>query len=79
MKTKLTLLSAIILAGIGSTIALAGHEDHADKPAGKSCCAMKEVAPATPADKDAASGMSCHSNAAVAKEGTVAKPKSCCK
>lgn len=69
MKTKLTLLSAIILAGIGSTIALAGHEDQAvaaAKPAAKSCCAMKESAPATPADKDAASGMSCHSNAPVA-------------
>ena len=82
MKTKLTLLSAVILAGIGSTLALAGHEDHAataDKPAAKSCCAMKETAPATPADKDAASGMSCHSNASAAKEGTTAKPKSCCK
>jgi hypothetical protein len=82
MKTKLTLLSAIILAGIGSTIALAGHEDHAAaaaKPAAKSCCAMKETAPATPADKDADSGMSCHPNAAVAKEGTAAKSKGCCK
>ncbi len=79
MKTKLTLLSAIILAGIGSTLAIAGHEDHAAKPANKSCCAMKETAHATPADKDAASGMSCHSNAPVAKEGTAVKPKSCCK
>lgn len=82
MKTKLTLLSAIILAGIGSTLAIAGQEDQAAaaaKPAAKSCCAVKETAPATPADKDAANGMSCHSNAPAAKEVTAAKPKSCCK
>ncbi len=77
MKTKLTLLSAVILAGIGSTIALAGHKDHAT--AAKNCCARKETAPASPADKDVDSEMSCHPNAAVAKEGTAAKPKSCCK
>jgi hypothetical protein len=82
MKTKLTLLSAIILAGIGFTLAIAGQEDQAAtaaKPAAKICCAMKETAPATPADKDAASGMSCHSDAPVAKEVTAEKPKGCCK
>lgn len=35
------------------------------KPAAKSCCDMKETAPVIPADKDAASGMSFHSNALV--------------
>lgn len=85
MKSKLTLLAAVILAGIGSTVAIAGLDTAtpstpaADKPAAKSCCAMKETAPATSADKDAASGMSCHSNAPAAKEVTAAKSKGCCK
>ncbi len=82
MKIKLTLLSAVILVGIGSTLAIASREDHDatdDKLVATNCCAMKGTAPAVAAEKGAASGMSCHSNATVAKDGTATKPKGCCK
>ncbi|GEM_PF-2088669 len=85
MKTKLALFAALTLIGIGSTRALIGSDANeatpgvtaAEAPATKGCCAMKETAPAKPADKDAAApaGMSCHSappSAAVARKG-------CCK
>lgn len=83
MKTKLALLAAVILAGIGSTAVIAGRDATtpttpvADKPAGMSCCAMGQKLPAKPADKDvpATNDMSCHT-------GTPAAPvarKGCCK
>ncbi len=82
MKMKLTILSAVILVGIGSTLAIASREDHDatdDKPVATNCCAMKGTAPTTPDDKDAAGAMSCHSKAPVAKEGAASNPKGCCK
>lgn len=81
MKTKLTLLAAVILAGIGTSVALDTATPAADKPAGMSCCAKGPKAPAPAADKDtpAATGMSCHSNAAAVKDAAPVKTKSCCK
>lgn len=82
MKTKLTLLAAVILAGIGSTVALAGLDKAApatDKPAGMSCCAKMQTAPTPTADKaaPATTGMSCHANA-TAQDAAPVKTKSCC-
>ena len=81
MKTKLTLLAAVILAGIGTSIALDSTTPAADKPAGMSCCAKGQKAPAPSADKDvpATTGMSCHSNAPAAKDAAPVKAKGCCK
>lgn len=42
------------------------HAAKTQKPAAKSCYAMKETALAIPADKDVASGMSFHSNTPMA-------------
>ena len=73
MKTKLALLAAVILAGIGSTTAIAGKDwnyfpaapkaSEADKPAAMGCCAMGSMDHAKPAEQNAAApaGMSCHS------------------
>lgn len=84
MKTKLTLLAAVILAGIGSSVALA--DPHATTPAGDQhasmkCCAMGQKASAPAADKSApaTTGMSCHPDAGAAKEAAPVKSKSCCK
>ena len=81
MKTKLTLLAAVILAGIGTSIALDTATPAADKPAGMSCCAKMPKAPAPTADKDApaATGMNCHSDAPAAKDAAPVKAKGCCK
>ena len=81
MKTKLTLLAAVILAGVGTSIALDSTTPAADKPAGMSCCAKMPKAPAPTADKDASAttGMSCHSDAPAAKDAAQVKAKSCCK
>lgn len=83
MKSKLTLFAAVILAGIGSTAAIASldADKPADKPAAMSCCAVVKKAPATTADKDApaTTSMSCHANGQTAKESTTAKSKGCCK
>ncbi len=78
MKTKLTLLAAVILAGVGTSIAL--DTATAEKPAAMSCCAKMPKAPAPAADKDApaTTGMSCHSDTAVAKDAAPVK-KGCCK
>ena len=80
MKTKLTLLAAVILAGIGTSVALDTAAPAADKPAGMSCCAKMPQAPAPTADKDApaTTGMSCHANA-TAKDAAPVKAKGCCK
>jgi hypothetical protein len=48
MKTKLTLLAAVILAGVGTSIALDTATPATDKPAGMSCHSD------APAAKDAA-------------------------
>ena len=82
MKTKLTLLAAVILAGIGSTVALAGLDKAVpatDKPAGMSCCAKMQPVPTSTADKaaPATTGMSCHANA-TAQDAAPVKTKSCC-
>lgn len=81
MKMKLTLLAAVLLAGIGTSIALDTATPAADKPAGMSCCAKMPKAPAPTADKDApaTTGMSCHSDAPAAKDAAPVKAKSCCK
>ncbi len=81
MKTKLTLLAAVILAGIGTSIALDTATPAADKPAGMSCCAKMPKAPAPAADKDApaTTGMSCHTDVAATKDAAPVKAKSCCK
>ncbi len=81
MKTKLTLLAAVILAGIGTSIALDTATPAADKPAGMSCCAKGQKAPAPSADKDApaTTGMSCHTDAPAAKDAAPVKAKGCCK
>lgn len=72
MKTKLALLAAVILAGIGSTVAIAGRDTVPpvrEKPAGMSHCDMGNM------KHDQAGGMSCHSG------GQAAAPVkgSCCK
>lgn len=72
MKTKLALLSAVILAGIGSTVAIAGHDTAPpvrDKTANMSHCDMGKM------NHDQAGGMSCHSG------GQAAAPSKggCCK
>ncbi len=81
MKTKLTLLAAVILAGIGTSLALDTATPAADKPAGMSCCAKMPTAPAPTADKDApaTTGMSCHSDAPAAKDAAPVKAEGCCK
>ena len=81
MKSKLTLLAAVILAGIGTSLALDTAAPVADKPAGMSCCAKMQKAPAPATDKDvpASTGMSCHSNAPAAKDAAPVKAKGCCK
>lgn len=81
MKTKLTLLAAVILAGIGTTLALDTVTPAADKPAGMSCCAKMPKAPAPAADKNApaTTAMSCHSDAPAAKDAAPVKAKGCCK
>lgn len=81
MKTKLILLAAVILAGIGTTLALDTATPAADKPAGMSCCAKMPKAPEPAADKaaPATTGMSCHSDAPVAKDAAPVKAKGCCK
>ncbi len=81
MKSKLILLAAVILAGIGTSVALDTATPAADKPAGMSCCPKMPKAPAPTADKDAptTTGMSCHSDAAVAKDAAPVKAKGCCK
>jgi hypothetical protein len=81
MKTKLTLLAAVILAGVGTSIALDTATPATDKPAGMSCCAKMPKAPAPAADKDApaTTGMSCHSDAPAAKDAAPVKAKGCCK
>lgn len=81
MKTKLTLLAAVILAGIGTSIALDTATPAADKPAGMSCCDKMQKAPAPTADKDAPAtpGMICHPDAAAAKDAAPVKAKGCCK
>ena len=80
MKSKLILLAAVILAGIGTSVALDTAAPVADKPAGMSCCAKMPKAPAPAADKDApaTTGMSCHANA-TAKDAAPVKAKGCCK
>jgi hypothetical protein len=80
MKSKLILLAAVILAGIGTSVALDTAAPAADKPAGMSCCAKMPQAPAPTADKDApaTTGMSCHANA-TAKDAAPVKAKGCCK
>ena len=84
MKTKLTLLAAVILAGIGSTVALAGLDSAspaADKPAGMSCCAKSPKVAAATADKEAPAptGMSCHTDKQAAKDSAPVQSKGCCK
>ena len=81
MKTKLTLLAAVILAGVGTSIALDSITPEADKSAGMSCCAKMPKAPAPAADKDvpATTGMSCHLDAVAAKDAAPVKAKGCCK
>lgn len=81
MKTKFTLLAAVILAGIGTSIALDTATPAADKPADMSCCAKmpKASAPTTDKDVPATSGMSCHSDAAATKDAAPVKAKGCCK
>jgi|UniRef100_UPI0037844F44 hypothetical protein len=81
MKTKLTLLAAVILAGIGTSVALDTTAPAADKLAGMSCCAKMPKASAPAADKDAAAttGKSCHLNAPAAKDAATVKAKGCCK
>lgn len=81
MKTKFTLLAAVILAGIGTSIALDIATPATDKPADMSCCAKMSKASAPTPDKDAptASGMSCHSDAAATKDTALMKAKGCCK
>lgn len=78
MKTKLTLLAAVIIAAIASSAALAGRDTPVTpntKPAGMGCCAAapKPSAPAPASEKEtpAPKGMSCHS--------APAATKSCCK
>lgn len=83
MKTKLTLLAAVILAGIGTTVALAGLDTAkptAEQPAGMSCCAKMQKDPATTVDKGtpASAGTSCHSDA-TAKAAVPVKTMGCCK
>lgn len=77
MKMKLTLLAAVILSGIGTSIALDTAATAADKPAGMSCCAMMPKAPAPAADKDATAttGMSCHLDAPAAKDAAPVKAR----
>ncbi len=81
MKSKLTLLAAVILAGIGTSVALDTAAPAADKTAGMSCCAKMLKAPAPAADKDApaTTGMSCHLDAPAAKDAAPVKAKGCCK
>ncbi len=81
MKTKLTLLAAVILAGIGTSFALDAARPASDKPAGMSCCAKVQKAPAPAAEKDvpAATGMSCHPDTPAAKDAAPAKARGCCK
>lgn len=81
MKTKLVLLAALTLIGLGTTRTLIGSDGDkaapsvtaAEASAAKSCCAMKEPAPAK---KDAVTpaGMDCHT----APSSTTAAPKGCC-
>ncbi len=85
MKTKLALLAAVTLIGIGATRAIAGRVGNdfpatpatavADKPAAKGCCGMNQAAAAKPADATASTGMSCHA----AQPGAPVARKSCCK
>ena len=85
MKTKLALLAALTLIGIGSNRALIGRDAYeatpavtaVQAPAAKSCCAMREKPPAKPADKDAAApaGTSCDA----AKPSAAVAKKVCCK
>lgn len=79
MKTKLTLLAAVILAGVGTSIAL--DTATVEKPSAMSCCAKMPKAPVPTADKDApaTTSMSCHTDTAVAKDATPVKAKGCCK
>lgn len=81
MKMKLTLLAAVILAGIGTSVALDTATPAADKATGMSCCAKMPKAPAPTADKDvpATTGMSCHSDAPASKDAAPVKAKGCCK
>lgn len=82
MKTKLALLAALTLIGLGTTRALIGSDRDKTAPsvtavetsAAKGCCAMKETAPAK---KDAVTpaGMDCHA----APSSATAAPKGCCK
>lgn len=81
MKSKLTLLAAVILAGIGTGFALDTATPVADKPVGMGCCSKMQKAPAPTAVKDvpATPGMSCHSDAPANKEAAPVKAKGCCK
>lgn len=81
MKTKLSLLAALIFAGIGTSVALDPATPTAEKPAGMSCCAKMPKAPAPAADKDApaTTGMSCHPDVAATKDAAPVKAKGCCK
>jgi len=81
MKTKLTLLAAAILAGIGTGFALDTATPAADKPVGMSCCSKMQKATAPTAEKDvpATTGASCHSDTAAAKDAAPVKAKGCCK
>jgi len=78
MKTKLTLLAAIVISAIGSSLAIAGRDSNTAssapktsapaKPAAMGCCAMGAMNHGT-------DGTDCHA----AKDTAPAKPKSCCK
>jgi hypothetical protein len=91
MKTKLSLLTAAIIAAIGSTATFAGNGPSffpsatkpaaSDRPAAMNCCVMNH---AKSADKDAttSSGMSCHMGGHgdhAAMLGMAMEHKSCCK